>query len=111
MPYTAGSLATCLKAEFEEAYEQLLQAGDPEVIEASTLPSTLDGVPKWNSHSARRGGTKRARATMELSEAKEEDINYHFGWVEEAMKGGRKRQVAYAGTCEADRRVRVTCRF
>ena len=88
-----------------------MEAQDPEVMEATSAAASLYGVPKWNSHSARRGGTKKARATMLRSKAKEEDINNHFGWIEEANKGGKARQVAYAGTLEAQRRINVTRLF
>ena len=48
---------------------------------------------------------------MDKSGAKDEDINRHFGWQEEAMKGGKKRAVKYAGTLPAERRIRVTKLF
>jgi hypothetical protein len=80
-------------------------------MELKSMPSNIHGKPKWNSHSCRRGGAKRARETMNFTEAKEEDINRHFGWVEEALKGGKRRQVAYAGTLPPARRISVTLGF
>ena len=38
----------------------------------------------------------------------DEDINRHFGWMEEALKGGKKRAVAYASTLSVQRRLNVT---
>jgi hypothetical protein len=48
---------------------------------------------------------------MLQSEAREEDINRHFGWLEEAMKGGKTRPVAYASTLPVGRRLAVTRLF
>jgi hypothetical protein len=87
-------------------------ADENEMDEISALPLSLSGEPKWNSHSCRRGGTKRARDLMDQGgEDYTDDINRHFGWAVEAAKGGKKRQMAYAATLAASRRIRVTKAF
>lgn len=120
MPYTPGSLAANLRVEFMEAYEQVLAEGlEDEVQEVTDLPVGLHGVPKWNSHSGRRGGAKHARYLMNNFDdllhperkTLPEDINVHFGWLEEALRGGKARQVAYASTTETTRRTAVTIGF
>ena len=112
MPYTPGSMSANLKNEFNQAYEHMIQNGtEDELMELASLRTTMQGKPKWNSHSCRRGGAKLSRYLMEDSEASEEDINRHFGWMEEALRGGKKRQVAYASTLPVPRRVRVTSWF
>ena len=86
-----------------------MYCGDALVLdEIAALPLSLSRRPKWNSHSCRRGGTKKARDTAVASEALADDINRHFGWAEEAMRGGKRRQAAYAGTLPVIRRLRVS---
>jgi hypothetical protein len=112
MPITPGSIAGELKALFDQTYRDLLDSEEPlDSEDISSLPTTPGGVPKWNSHSCRRGGARHARNLMLQSEAREEDINRHFGWLEEAMKGGKTRQVAYASTLPVGRRLAVTRLF
>jgi len=109
MPWQPGSLAGQLKSMMEEAAEHAEHCGDALVLdEIAALPLSLSGRPKWNSHSCRRGGTKKARDTAVASEALADDINRHFGWAEEAMRGGKRRQAAYAGTLPVIRRLRVS---
>ena len=109
MPYTPGSLAGTLKAEFEEAMDTAEQTRNPDAMdEIAVLPLSLSGRPKWNSHSCRRGGAKRAQDQAHESKAEIHDINRHYGWMEEAKRGGRKRQTAYASTLPVQRRLRVT---
>jgi hypothetical protein len=109
MAWTPGSLAAQLKAQFEAAAEAAESGGvQAELDEIATLPLSLSGQPRWNSHSCRRGGAKRARDLAHLSKAKSEDINRHFGWMEEAMRGGKRRAAAYASTLPVLRRLRVT---
>jgi hypothetical protein len=109
MPYSPGSLASTLKAEFEEAIEAAEAATDSAAMdEVAILPMTLAGRPKWNSHSCRRGGAKKAQDMADDSKADPSDINRHFGWLDEAMKGGKRRQTAYASTLPVLRRLRVT---
>ena len=110
MPFTPTSLAAELKREMEEAFAALEPDGEA-AAEIATLPTGLDGAPKWNTHSLRRGGAKKARDLMPVSKAMEEDINRHFGWIEEYMRGGKKRQIAYAGTLSATRRIAITKHF
>ena len=112
MPVTAGTLSAELKSRMTSAFNEVDLTTNEELRDQlSALPSGLSGVPKWNTHSLRRGGTKLARELMVDSEAREEDINLHYGWFEEAMKGGKKRQMAYASTVPAKRRMRVTSLF
>ena len=117
MELATGSLATQLTSHFTAAAEEQLANGEQEDRdEIATLPLSLGGLPKWNSHSCRRGGAKKARNMGYLwpdADEREysEDINRHFGWLEEAMKGGKKRQVAYAGTLPVGRRTRVTSKW
>ena len=112
MPWHPGSLATRLRAHIVEAAEQAPGGGEiADQDETVVIPMSLGGKPKWGSHSCRRGGAKRARDLAHLWGASPdiyEDINRHFGWLEEAMKGGRKRQAAYASTLPVQRRIRVT---
>jgi hypothetical protein len=114
MPWAPGSLAGVLKREFEAAAAAVELSGSPEEQdELSVLPLSMSGVPKWNSHSCRRGGAKRARQLAHMTEGItpaqiDEDINRHFGWMEEALKGGKKRAVAYASTLSVQRRLNVT---
>ena len=112
MPILSGSLGAELKLRMERAYDQIDFTADKSLLnQLSALPQTLGGRPKWNVYSLRRGGAKLSRETMLDSGATEADINFHFGWFEEAMKGGKKRQVAYASTVPAERRMKVTKRF
>ena len=112
MPVTTGTLSAELKARMQRAFEEIDFTENPELRDQlSALPTGLSGQPKWNTHSLRRGGTKLARETMLESGAREEDVNFHYGWQEEALKGGRKRQVAYAATVPAKRRMNVTRLF
>ena len=110
LPITPESVAKELKVKMTAAHSQLV-AGGENTEDLASLPIGLDQEPKWNSHSCRRGGTKRARDLLDVSKAKEEDVNRHFGWQEEALKGGKRRQVAYAGTLPAARRKNVTRMF
>ena len=116
MPVTTGTLSAELKARMESAYDEVaFHTDDGTRNQLSALPTGLSGRPKWNSHSLRRGGAKLAREILLASGATrspaEEDINFHFGWYEEAMRGGKKRQTAYASTVPASRRMSVTDRF
>ena len=95
--------------EMKEAYQDTMERGsEAEYEELSALPMDLAG-PKWNSHSNRRGGTKRSRDTMEQSGARGEDVDRHYGWAIADFK--KTRQVAYAGTLPASRRMAVTAFF
>ena len=108
MAWSPGSLAAQLKDEFEEAAAAALEQNADASDEIAALPLSLSGKPKWNSHSCRRGGAKRARDTAKVSGAEPEDINRHFGWMEEALRGGKKRAAAYAATLSVLRRLAVT---
>ena len=116
MAVTTGTLSSELKAHFEMAYDAVDFEADTDLAnQLSALPSGLSGRPKWNTHSLRRGGAKLAREILLASGSTrsptEEDINFHFGWFEEAMRGGKKRQTAYASTVPAQRRMSVTKKF
>ena len=77
MPWQPGSLAGQLKSMIEEAAEHAEHCGDALVLdEIAALPLSLSGRPKWNSHSCRRGGTKKARDTAVASKALADDINH-----------------------------------
>jgi len=107
--YTPGSLMTTYKRVFEEAYETVLEFGSAvENDELSSLVAGIDG-PKWNSHSCRKGGTKRARELMDFSKVNEQAIDRHFRWKSETLT--REQQVAYAGMVASRERCMVTLYF
>jgi hypothetical protein len=110
MPWTPGALAAELRAEFKEVYADLLLNGsEEERRELASIPAGPLGLPKWASHSCRRGGTKRARDTRHLTGASEEDINRHFRWHTAEFK--KNMQVSYAGMLSAEQRMAVTRHF
>jgi hypothetical protein len=86
-------------------YEQLLESDSKELeVQSAGLAMNLHG-PRWNSHSCRRGGTKKARE----GPASREMIDAHFRWG--AKEAKRQQQVAYASLEEAARRMEVTAHF
>ena len=107
--YTPVSLMTEYKKIFNEVYNELMDGGtEQDLDDMATLVADIDG-PKWNSHSCRRGGTKRAREIMhDFPELKitEQDIDRHFRWQSDVLT--REQQVAYAGMLAAEQRRRVT---
>ena len=96
---------------FLAMHDDLMESDDPVTTdELSAMPTNLHGRPQWGSHSCRRGGAKHARETMHKTEATEDDINRHFGWMIEYLKD-KARQVAYAATLPALSRIRATLGF
>ena len=105
MPLQPGSLSNTMKKTFSSVYEQLLESNSEELEgQSAGLAMNLHG-PRWNSHSCRRGGTKKARE----GPASRELIDAHFRWG--AKEAKRQQQVAYASLEEAVRRIEVTAHF
>jgi len=105
MPLQPGSLSNTMKKTFNMIYEQLLESDSKELeVQSAGLAMNLHG-PRWNSHSCRRGGTKKARE----GPASREMIDAHFRWG--AKEAKRQQQVAYASLEEAARSMEVTAHF
>ena len=68
-------------------------------------------VPKWGTHSCRRGGAKRALDTRGLSGVDPIQIDFHFGWDEMAHARDHPMQTMYAGTADRTDRMKVTAYF
>ena len=67
--------------------------------------------PKWGTHSARRGGAKRALDTMNLSGVDRVQIDFHFGWDEMSHAKLHPMQWMYAGIAPPSVRIGVTKYF
>ena len=77
-----------------------------------SVPDVKPGAePRWGTHSARRGGAKRAMDTMGLSGVDRVQIDFHFGWDEMSHAKLHPMQWMYAGTASSDARRMVTAFF
>ena len=90
-----------MKRSMEHAHELLNNA-----------PDIKPGMKaKWNTHSARRGGAKRAVETRGLSGVSVTDIEFHFGWDEKTNAKDNGMMWLYAGDADRRERRRVTAFF
>ena len=114
MPWAPTSLASELKKEMTLAYEELIADATARGAAANELTAmdvdlTLEGTPRWSSHSGRRGGTKRARELMHASGLTDKAINRHFRWHNKELN--LDRSVCYAGMLTAEERMLPTRDF
>jgi hypothetical protein len=108
MPVSVGEAADQIKELFTDAfkvYKARRAAGEIERDEDAEKISN----PKWGSHSARRGGTRRAQLLMEKSKVSSEAIDMHFRWKSKKLK--KKIQNMYGGVRPRKWRLQVTVHF
>ena len=95
-------MSKVVSQSFRSAHEQLAAMG----VE---VPDVKPGaLPKWGTHSARRGGAKRAMDTRHLSGVSALMIDFHFGWDEQAHSKEHTMQWMYAGVAHRSKRAMVT---
>ena len=102
MPVDPSTTYTSLHKMFDDAYLLANQHGDPDPW------LDLQGLdePLWGHHSLRRGADTVARASMEKTGVKEDDIDLTFGWQEKMYS--QKMQYHYATRFNREKRYRVT---
>lgn len=102
MPVDPSTTYGTLHKIFDEAYELANPPGDPDPW------LDLQGMddPLWGHHSMRRGADTVARATMEKTGMKEDDIDLIFGWQEKMYN--QRMQYHYATRFNREKRYRVT---
>ena len=101
-PIAVGTASTLVKDAMQHADEVETAAG--------RRPSDVGpgGKAKWASHSARRGGAKRALQTIHLSKVDPLQIDFHYGWDEMAHAKDHPMLHMYAGAAEPSERMQVT---
>ena len=104
-PMSVGAASKLVKEALQFADVQECAAGRPA---RDVRPGA---VPKWGTHSCRRGGAKRALDTRGLSGVSPIQIDFHFGWDEMAHARDHPMQTMYAGTADRIDRIRVTAFF
>ena len=72
---------------------------------------TREQKPKWNTHSARRGGAARALETITESGAETTEVEFHFGWDEKTNSKSNAMMWMYAGAGKRSVRRKVTAFF
>ena len=101
-PASVGNMSRTVSHAFRDAHEAMASQG---VVVPDVPPG---GVPKWGTHSARRGGAKRAMDTRHLSKVSALAIDFHFGWDEQAHSKEHTMQWMYAGIAHRSERAMVT---
>ena len=104
-PMSVGSASRLVKEALTVADVEECKAGRPA---CDVRPGA---VPKWGTHSCRRGGAKRAMDTRGMSGVESIQIDFHFGWDEMAHARDHPMQTMYAGTADRGDRTRVTAFF
>jgi hypothetical protein len=108
MPIAVGEAADQVSELFADAFELYKQkrAADetPKDDDADRISN-----PKWGSHSARRGGTRRAQLLMHVSGATKEGIDMHFRWRSKKLK--KKIPHLYGGVRPRKWRLQITVHF
>jgi hypothetical protein len=101
-PVNGGTMSTLVKQAMKAAHVKQTDKG-------ATVPDVLPNkMPKWGTHSARRGGAKRALDTMKLSGVERIQIDFHFGWDEMSHAKLHPMQWMYAGIAPPSVRIGVT---
>ena len=101
-PASIGNMSKVVTSAFREAHVIQAALG---VVVPDVPPG---GVPKWGTHSARRGGAKRAMDTRAKSKVSALQIDFHFGWDEQAHSKEHTMQWMYARIAHRSDRARVT---
>ena len=104
-PMSVGAASKLVKEALQHADRVECAAGRPA---CDVRPGAL---PKWGTHSCRRGGAKRALDTRGLSGVSPIQIDFHFGWDEMAHARDHPMQTMYAGTADRADRIKVTAFF
>ena len=108
MPISSNTAAGDLKELFIAAhhlYKARTQAGTME----KDRDTELIIQPKWGTHSARRGGTRRAQLLRHIYKIEPELIDLHFRWRTKKIK--KKMQNRYAGLKPHEWRSKVVKAF
>jgi hypothetical protein len=108
MPVSVGEAADQVTELFKDAfkvYKAKRAAGEIQRDDDAEKITT----PKWGSHSARRGGTRRAQLLMDKSKVSKEAIDMHFRWRSKTLK--KKIQNLYGGVRPREWRLQVTVHF
>ena len=100
-PISSGNMSGRVKKSMEYAHS----------VHNAVLDVLPGMKPKWNTHSARRGGAMRALETMNLSGVSKTKIEFHFGWDEMTNARENPMMWMYAGAEERSKRCRVTAFF
>jgi len=104
-PASVGNMSQVVTSAFRDAHEYMAAKG---VVVPDVPPG---GMPKWGTHSARRGGAKRAMDTRSISKVSALSIDFHFGWDEQAHSKEHTMQWMYAGIAHRSERIMVTRYF
>ena len=104
-PIAVGTISKTVKAAMKYAHHV-------ETLTGRVVPDLVPGaLPKWGTHSARRGGAKRAMETRHLSGVSPLHIDFHFGWDEMAHAREHTMMWMYAGDAKREERRMVTAFF
>ena len=97
-PVSCGTLSKKVKDSMKFAHKKI-----------NCVPGLLPGdVPKWNTHSARRGGAKRALDVSDESGVEPIQVEFHFGWDEMANAKDHTMMFMYCGDSEREKRALLT---
>ena len=101
-PASIGNMSKLVSTAFISAHEHQAALG-------AVVPDVAPGaMPKWGTHSARRGSAKRAMDTRHLSGVSPLAIDFHFGWDEQAHSKEHTMQWMYVGIAHRNQRALVT---
>ena len=65
-------------------------------------------MPKWSTHSLRRGADTVARRDMEVTGTKESEIDIFFGWHEKVLLKDMQVHYAAMNVRERFKKARIT---
>jgi hypothetical protein len=105
-PVSVGNMSKLITEAMKQAHVNQVAKGE------GAVPDVKPGAePKWGTHSARRGGAKRAIDLIPLSGVEKIQIDFHFGWDEMSHAKLHPMQWMYAGTACPQARRMVTAFF